>query len=602
MRKILTLFLSFLLGFYTLIQAQDFKKAFKYLDQKKYPNAKVIFGQAVQTQSSASIGYFGLSIVVHQTMLRPDDRELSYQHILKAIDSWPMLDADLKNDFFSRCNENVMITQKQLLENEMFKASQQAASITTWNLFIEQCKNDSLNNLAIQARDKIAFDLAAKFNTPVQWDKFLSEYPKSSYHDQALILFHQCVFDKVKINNSIQGYHEFIQQFPQAAQVAEAQQLMIALEFDRANLLNTPDAIDDFIKKYPQSEQAAILRQKSLEIDYQNAMQFKTLELCDAFVEHYPNSKYTEAVLALRDSLAYQNAVNINKPEAYQLFIENYPLAKQVPLAMNQMGELLYSKEELQRKAEKRSTRQRLLMSATTYRLDKGDSIKKTIIKEVKYDIYGNAVYKSTLQVNDQRLIQKMQYDNAGDRLLKVIRYNNNRFASEDNFTYNLNGLAVKVMHSNATSKADSIVNSTDTLIYDAKRNLIKKQCFDLNGNLVKTLDRTFNAKGYVVEEVLSQKVDSVWQKKFFTYDYNHLDKVVQVVIKDDKGVIINVISNSYDGLGNKISSLEKDIAGTRMTTYFFDERNLLTNEVVKFEDYSGKDFTQVFHYQFKVE
>ncbi len=589
--------LAMLLSFFA--NGQNYKKAFKALDAKNYSYAHIQFAKAQKDIHSRSLGDYGMAIIVRSTSMRINDLYKAYKLAVNSKNYWPKCDDKLKLKYKHYFNKEKIDFEIELNDNLIFAEVQKENTIPAWNHFIKECPNSINYTQAISLRNQCAFQKAVDFNTIPTWKAFIHNYPNAEQVKEAEINLYQLAWNQCIKTISIQNLQQFIKNYPHAPQLDNAKQELLELEYKQALAINTEDAFNNFITKYPNSSQAMALQQKSIVNAYDKAKKFKTLSLCQSFLNRYPNTEYSEEIVQIRDSLAYLEAKAINTPEAYSNFINKYPNAKQVPMVMAEMGELMYSKEELMRMQAMANIRQRKLKAISAYRINPKDTSKRSLIELKRYDVFGNCVYQQNNTLPDIKEVVKYTYDNAGDKLLNKQRFINNRIQSVTSYSYNINGLEVSAKTKCNFDCIDSTGLYTDTLIYNKKRELIKHITYNSNDSIVELHNYQYNTNGYRIKEEITILSNDSLHNYNTTYNYNGNGDLIQMSKKDSQGKTVAIGSYTYDGAGHLITSTFYDAVGTIMRTYNYDSRGLLVNEIIKYEDNNGKSEVMVYRYEF---
>lgn len=583
----------------SIVFGQNYKKAFKAIEDKNYSAAKVVFIQAQNNVSSKSLGDYGLAVIARASSLRQDDLFNANKLIISADNSWPNCDENLKSKYELYFTKEKIDLEKKEIDNKLFAMVKSSNEIKNYQRFIDECPQSSFHQEAINLRNSTAYQLALTYNNIPAWNTFLKQYPNSAQFEKAQSNLYEIAWQQCNTDPSIGQYADFINQYPNAPQATEAQNKMIDLEFQRALAVNTNDAFRTFIDKYPMSDQAATLRQKKVLNAYSDAKKFQTIALCNRFIEFYPNTEYTSEIIQLRDSLAYLEAKNLNTSASYQNFVSQYPSAIQVPQAMTYMTTLLYSRAELMNLRDKNKVIASKLKSVTAYNVDIADTNIKIIEEERKYDAFGNCIYHFDQVLPSVKNITKYSFDELGEKLIQKQIFLNDEIQSHTSYFYDERGL----ISSSKTECNSNCLDSTglyqDTLIYDEKRNLISQQSFNSNAILIESHAFSYDVKGNKIGEETMQLIRDSLYKFVITYNYDGKNQLIQKSKKDLNGVVLTISSYSYDALGNVTTSTHYDASGTLMRTYFYDARGLMKNEIVKFEEYSGKEIVKLYLYRF---
>ena len=589
--------ISFILGILIISQltmGQNFKKAFKSLDDKNYTSARVIFAQAQKNPDTKSIGDYGTAVVQRNTRLRIEDMYNAFDNINNSKKTFADCNSKIKSKYKVYFNEEIIDSEYQTIDKLLFDMVKEQDAVESYDKHISKCQKSKYYMQAVDMRNAKAFAKAAEFNTINAYKRFIEKYPNSDEYIQAQKLMHDMAWDECVIYNNKTNYQDFIINYPNAHQAITAQSKIRKIDYKKAVGVNTQDAFDAFIAKYPNTEEANTLLSKGVIIAFTNVAKFKTMALCEDFLEQFPNTKYSSRVTIIRDSLAYKTVLQKNTPEDYSQFIENFPNAVQVPLVMEKMGTMLYSKEELQNKREKIVIKQQAISTIKIY--DSKDT--NNIIREKHFDKYGNCIYDYEKIHGNESEMKKYFYDDAGDKILKKQVFINDRIKLITKFDYNIKGLKTTATIKCSFNCLDKSVNQVDSFIYDDKRNLISKRTISTDSNnLLESHTYTYDVKGNRTEDKL-MRISSLGYSSY-TISYNHNGKgyLLQESTINQDGKPINVESLSYDGLDKVISSSRYNARGTLMRTFFYNRKGLVENEVHTYEDDDSKNQTRIWKY-----
>ncbi len=590
-KKASILFLLFVIGLSS--QGQNFKKAFKALDSKSYTSARVIFTQAQKTSSTKAIGDYGMAVVLTNTSLRIDDMYKAYASIIGAKNNFANCDAKLKKKYNSSFNEEIINNEFDKIDAKLFNMVKKEDKVKSYDKHIEKCKESKFNSQAIDMRNAKAYAIALDFNTIPAYKDFADKYPNSDEYIQAKNKMYSLAWDQCVIYNERDKYAQFVANYPEASQVKEAETKIRKIDYKQALAVNTQDAFDAFIAKYPNSKEAKELQGKGVKVAYEKVEKFKRLDICESFLAQYPNSSFSARVVTIRDSLAYEATIVKNTPEDYTKFVENYPNAVQVPLAMEKMGKLLYSKEELQNIRAKLSVRNHKIESIKVY----SKSNPSKILLEKKYDNYGNCIYSFEQIIDDYSELRKYYFSDAGDLLLKEQLLINNKIKSITEYSYDIKGLKTIANSKCSFNCLDSATVYVDSFAYDKNRNLLSIKRFDENNKLLESHIYSYDNKGNRIAEEFKLKIGNDYKTYSITMNYNGKGYVIQKSIKNEKGENTEVESFSYDGLNKVISSSKYDANGTLMRTYFYTAEGLVESETLLYQDDESKNQTRNWEY-----
>ena len=592
-KKIYLLFILSLIS--QLVFSQNYKKAFNALQDKNYTSARVIFSSALKKADSKAVGEYGMAVVYRNTSLRVEDMYRSYASIIEAKRGFNTVNAKLKKKYSRYFNEDKIEAEFVLIDASLFKMVKAKDEVKAYQKHIDKCKESKFRQQSMDLRNAKAYKVAVGFNTIPAYKDFCDKYPKSKEFAQAQATMFTMAWSECEIYDDIAKYKDFINKYPQAPQVSNAKDNIRKKEYKVALDINTQAAFDSFIAKYPKSAEAKSLKGQGVKSAFANVEKFKSISVCESFLQDYPNSEFSARVTTIRDSLAYEAVLEKNTPEAYTAFIETYPNAIQVPLVMDKMGKLLYSKEELQIKRAKFAIKKHQIVNVKVY---KGESTE--INTEKRYDIYGNCFYEFENVLDDYSEMKKYFYDQAGDKLLKEQLFVNNKIKSITEYNYDVKGLKTTASTVCNFNCLDNAKLSVDSFIYDNKRNLLSKKTFGDSSKLIESHAYTYDSKGNRVGEEFEIIAADKYNTYKISYNYNGKGYIIQKTTANSQGVNTEVESYSYDGLDKVISSSRYDYRGTLMRTYFYNAKGLVESETHTYENDDAKNTSYVWKYELR--
>lgn len=592
--------ISIMLFFGEFSKAQNYKKAFKALENKEYTSARVQFTQAQTNPATKAIGDYGIAVIQRSISMRTEDLYSAYKNINSAKLNWSNCSDEVKNKNKDFVSEEIINSEFVKIDNLLFETVKADGSSQAWEKFIKECPISSHKIEAVNLLNEAAYNKAMVFNTIPVWKDFISEYPKTEQAKKAQNNIYSIAWKKVSAAPNITELESYITHYPNSENIIEAKNMLLNMEYHRALSVNTDAAFENFISKYPNSKQAKDLQLKSIEKDYQNAIKFKDISLCEKFVLDYPNSKYAFEISDIIDSLKYLQTTKLNTPKAYEEFIMNFPNSKQVPLAMEKMGTLIYSKDELQKLAKKNRIKNGNLKSISAFEVDPADSNKKVLSENKHYDVFGNCTYHFNRATSDLKEVYKYSYDDAGDKLLKSEYFVNNMIKTTNYFTYNIKGQVVNSQIVCNFDCLDSTANYSDTMIYNSKRALVEKVRRNAYGNIVEKHNYSYDRSENLIFDKYSILTNDSIRVFSYQFQYDGKGMLLQKTQKDHLGQTLSVGSYSYDGLGRMISSSYYDKIGTIYKTYFYDKNGFVKNETINNEDNSDKVFFKIYNYDFR--
>ncbi len=580
--------------------AQNYKKAFKALNNKEYTSARVQFIKAQKQPQTKAIGDYGIAVIQRSTSMRIEDLYSAYKNIINAKKNWSNCGTDVKKKNKNYITEDIINSEFIKIDTKLFAKVKADGSSKALERFIKDCPESSNISTAIKLRNKAAYAEAMRFNTIPVWKEFIVKYPKSEEAKQAQENINKLAWKEASFAPSIIKLENFIQKYPNSPKIAEAKNMLMNMEYKKAIAVNTDAAFANFIIKYPTSSQAKDLQSRSIENDYNTAKTFKDISICLDFLNKHPNSKYTKEISELRDSLVYTQTRKINTPKAYEEFIIKYPNAKQVPQAMAKMGTMIYSKEELNKLSQKNKIKSQKLKSMEAYKTSISDTSKRTLIEKKTYDVFGNCIFSYLKTTPELAEINKYSYDDAGDKLLKQQYFVNNRIKTISYLTYNIKGQMINIQIVCNFNCLDSTGDYSDTLIYNKDRLLLSKTKRNSLGKIVEQHKYTYDSKGNMVLDTISIVNNDSLVNYTIKYDYDGKGFLLQKTKRDNLGEILSVYSFSYDGIGRVISSTTYDKIGSIYKTYFYNKLGLIESTTIKNKDKNDKEFLIKYTYTYR--
>lgn len=599
MHKIISLLgIMLLIGQFSI--AQNYKKAFKALENKEYTNARVQFAQAQKDPTTKAIGDYGIAVIQRLTSMRIEDLYSAYKNITSSKLNWSKCTENVRDKNKDFITEEIINTEFKNIEGQLFEKVKADGSSQAWEKFLTECPLSSHQTEARNFLNEAAYNKAMSFNTIPVWKDFIKQYPDTEQAKKAQNNIYSLAWNEISLRPNIENLESYISQYPQANNIEYVKNELLNIEYKRALAVNTDAAFASFIAKYPDSEQAKNLQSKAIENDYQNAIKFKEISLCDKFIVNYPNSKYVSEILEMKDSLEFIKTLKLNTPKAYEEFIINFPNSKQVPLAMSKMGNLIYSKEELKNLAQKTRIKNINLKSLSAFEVNTADTSIKVLSEEKRFDVFGNCIYSFNSVTPELKEVYKNSYDDAGDKLLKSQYFVNDKIKTISYYIYNIKGQAVNAQIVCNFDCRDTTANYSDTMIYDTSRNLLEKISRNAFGKIVEKHKYTYDDRGNKVLDKYSVLTNDSIHSFYTKYDYDGKGMLLQQTQKDELGTIISIGSYSYDGLSRMISSSYYDKIGTIYKTYFYDKNGFVNNVIIKNEENNGKENLKIYQYKFQ--
>ncbi|OYT11858.1 MAG: hypothetical protein B6I18_02690 [Bacteroidetes bacterium 4572_112] len=578
--------------------AQNFKKAFHALDNENYTSARVIFSPAVKNADTKAIGEYGMAAVYRGTSLRIEDNYRAYASIISAKKHYKDLDAKLKKKYSKQINEDKIDAELYMIDVSLFKMVVEIDNVKAYQKHIDNCKESRFHQKAIDLRNVKAYKAAMEFNTITAYKDFCDNYPESVQFVQAQTIMYTMAWSECEAIDKISNYKEFISKYPEAPQVYSAKEKIRKFDYQTALDIDTQTAFTAFIAKYPNSEEAKTLKGQGSKSAYANVVKFNSIPVCERFLFEYPNTDYSARVTAIRDSLAYNDATEKNTTEGYNAFIDNYPNAIQVPLVMDKLGKLLYSKEELQVKRAKFAIKHQKISSIKVY----ANNENSKIINEKRYDIFGNCTYDYEYILDDYNEMRKYFYDNAGENVLKEQIFVNNKIQIIKEYKYDIKGLKVSAKSVCMYNCKGGAKNSVDSFYYDDNRNLISEKTISEDGKLLEIHTYTYDKRGFRIGEEYKIIAGEAYKSYKIAMTYNGKGYLIQKKTENENGETTEVESVSYDGLDKVISSSRYDMRGTLMRTFFYNVKGLVETEVHTFETDNTNKKNLVWKYEFREE
>jgi len=199
--------------------AQNLKKAFELLDDKKYEEAKEIFNKAVSKKKETWVAKYGLAMLYADTSYSRCDTHKAYLHFHSATKLCKLEPPKERENGLEKygLSQEKIIAKKNWLTATIFSKLKRSNDIESFNIFIANYKEAEQYDSAVVLRDKLALDIAIKANSYFSFHSFLNEYPGSIFGDSAKKLFDSIalrVYNKITYDGEYSTLTFFEENYP----------------------------------------------------------------------------------------------------------------------------------------------------------------------------------------------------------------------------------------------------------------------------------------------------------------------------------------------------------------------------------------------------
>ncbi len=584
-------------------QAQNLKKAFKYLSAGDFDRAKVIFDDAAKNPAMAPVAQYGLATLFSNPKYRAMDLYKAFDAITKAQKQFSAVDPSLLkklSSYFSGAADVAKL--KKTIDKALFEKIKTAGNIVETENFLKEAKGSAYYSEAQKIYASQSFKRAAEFNTINAYEDFIKKFPAAEELAAARQKIYSLAYEQVLKENTLDAYKAFVAKYPDAPQNVDAKSKIIQKEYELVLVTGTDDAFERFIQKYPDTKQAEELKIKQMQMNYIQAKQLNTVSVYNKFLKKFPESPYAAELSEIRDSLAFIEAKKANTAEAYKEFINKYPGAKQVPLVMAMQKDLNYSKAELAAIKKKEKYASRNIEKVEYYRVYKGDTAAAKVGKTVYYDTFGNAVkIEETTQAGAEVLIERSYSDN-GRELLKETKSINGKPRYVTEFYYSKRELPDSARRTCFQACEDGLPKGSFAYKYtfDNSRNIKELVIESADGKYSKKSHYVINNQKLVAQELVEINEDGKISNLKINYQYDFYDRLIQKTTFSGENQITAVQTYFYDKEGRVTKFSSYDAFGKIRKSNKYDSTGLLISTRVEYPNDPLSDHTLIYKYYFR--
>lgn len=591
---ILTLFsLNFAVG-------QNLKKAFKYLSDKDFDRAKVIFDEVSKQPELCSYSCYGSSLIYMNDQYRAKDLYRAYEAITKAVNSLDKADLnELKKLSEFIPSKETILKQKEQIDLLLYQQVKEENSIQASERFIKEAIGSTYLNAvkAIYATQR--YNQAMEFNTIMAYEDFIKEFPESKEFQSAWQKIYSLAYKEVVKKDKLADYQAFVEEYPNSPQVEGAKKKIIEKEYEMVLLTGTDDAFDRFIQKYPTTQQSKDLRQKQLQMNYVQARQLNTVNVYNNFLKKFSDSQYVNEIKIIRDSLAYLEAKSINTPQAFKDFINKYPNAAQVSRVLSLQKDLSFSKVEIAAMKTREKFASRSISKMEFYKVDKTDSTKKVLVKALSFDATGNTINYWEKTVAGAEVIIERKYSENGQRLITESKKvdGNPRYSITNYYSENdLIDSARKICYQPCE---DGLPAGNYSIKYEYYPDRNIKEMLTTSNTYSKKSTYIINNQGLISQEIIIIKESEETTEFKINFQYDFYDRLIQKSTFSDENTISAVETFFYNNTGEITKYSAYDALGKVKKSNEYGANGLLMSTEIEYPNEPKNDHTLVCSYSY---
>ncbi len=167
------------------IFAQNLKKAFQLVENKKFDEAMEIFNKSVEKKKNIIVAKYGIALVLSDSTNPQRNLSRAFRQISSLKKSFPASlkeDKEIAEKEFSITEQIINETEEKIVQSAY---SQAKNSVQGLNDFILGFNNASIIAEATQLRNEKAYQEASRENTPKAYREFFVQYPDAEQVIQA---------------------------------------------------------------------------------------------------------------------------------------------------------------------------------------------------------------------------------------------------------------------------------------------------------------------------------------------------------------------------------------------------------------------------------
>lgn len=585
---------------FNFVEAQNLKKAFKYISEKDFDRAKVLLDELTIDPSNCSFACYGTALIYSDEAYRAKDLYRAFDAIIKAEESIGNADTEQwakLSDFIE--NKDAIGKLRQRIDLLLFQQVKADNSITSSERFIKEAPKSAYLEAVKALYATQRFQQTLEFKTIMAYEDYLKEFPSAIEVQQAWQKIYTLAYQQVVKSDKIADYQLFVDKYPNSPQVEIAKNKIVEKEFEMVLLTATDDAFDRFITKYPSSPQSKELRIRQMQMNYEQARLLNTVDVYNNFLKKFPESDHIQEVTLIRDSLAFIQTSTINTPAAYKDFIKRYPNAIQVKKVMELQKDLAYSKAEIAVLKAKEKIVRNSIQKIDYYKVTPTDSSKKVLVKYCEYDKFGNSIKEwEKFEVGSESIISRV-FSADGTKLLSEEKRVDGSLRYHSSFYYSQSDLLDSVRKICYQSCEDGLPSGNFLFLYSyfPDRNL--KEILIKGDNYVKqSVYIIGNQKLISTENIIITQADKVSEFKV-SYQYDFYDQLIQKTTYGPENTISSVETYFY----NKANDISKfsayDALGKIRKSFNYSPLGFLVSIEVEFPNVSADNHQLICNYVF---
>ena len=238
--------------FFTCIYSGSYagriEKAFEALHQYNFADAKLGFEKSMKKQPAASS--FGLSLLYgtdNNPYFNPDS---AYKYIIQADTFFLKLDEKEKEKLAEiPVNDSAISAHKITVSHFFYQQIASSNKVDDFILFIEKHPWADEQQIAIENRNELAFELARDTNTYIAYEHFMNMYPEAEQKKDAKKKYDELFFKTMTQASTVESYQKFIKEHPESPYRKHAE-LMV---YELSTQSNSETDYANFISNNPQN-------------------------------------------------------------------------------------------------------------------------------------------------------------------------------------------------------------------------------------------------------------------------------------------------------------------------------------------------------------
>jgi hypothetical protein len=294
------------------IKAQDFKTAFKHIEDKNYTDAVKIFSEGLQKNPACPVSNYGFALI------HIKNGNLSgYLYAYENLSVAKGFNGDLE-EYTKILKVKKIVTTENItslfnsIDTLLYNEVKNSNNIDSINKYINVRKNSIYIEKVTTSRDSLAFIFAKKENTFKSFEYFVTEYPNAKQITLAKKIKSDLDFNNILPTRDAKEYNRYIKEYPQSEHCSQLNDSIALYEFEEIKTSCTIADLSEFIQNHQTLEKAkSMLYDKEFEI----AQKINSLSIYKRYKEKYYKApkyyiSYIDSMIYLKEklSLTFPNA------------------------------------------------------------------------------------------------------------------------------------------------------------------------------------------------------------------------------------------------------------------------------------------------------